>query len=542
MKKNILFSIIFAFSLLITSCEKDFDPQIYGKLFTSNFPKTESDYEAYLMTCYLPFSVNWAYNLTGNNQESFYVTEGGFMRLFDSTTDYCAPWTANSWGGTWRKFTEANFTDCKLYGRVSNSSINHFEKVRDISRFTEIIGVIEKATVLSEAKKKNFLGEARMLRGLTMYFLLHVYGPVPVILDPALVGNDEAEKNLVRPTLQQMTEWITADLEFGAANMPTTGFKGRYTADFAKFCLMRHYLNEGSYMAGYYDKAIEMYNGLKTKGYGLFTTGGVNAYADQFKNANKFNKEVIMAVSTSKTGDGSGKNGNFNPTSWYVVPNNVAKYADVANTIPTPFVNQGGGWGQTLNVAPAYYNTFENGDYRKNVILTSYIQNNAARTNITVADIGTKWSGFIINKYPIETPDAFQPTDIPLARWADVLLMYAEAVARKSNAVPTGEALQGVNDVRARAGLAPLSGDAIASYNGFMDALLAERGHELVYEGCRKIDLIRFNKYNHNTTLIKGIAPTDQYIPIPNYAVQQAASYDKKLEQSYTRPGWELDK
>jgi len=541
MKNKILYSIVLAVALLFSSCEKNFEPQIYGKLFTTNFPKSESDYEAYMMTCYIPFSVNWGYSLTGSWQHNFFVSEGGIMRLFDATSDYCAPWAVNTWGGSWLKLTQANYADCVFYGRGSTGDPSHFEKVRDITRFTEIIGGLEEATVLSDVKKKNFLGEARLLRGMMMYYLLHLYGPVPVILDPAMVGNNDAEQNMERPTLTQMTEWITEDLEFAAANMTNSAPKGRYTADYARFALMKHYLNEGSYMTGYYDKAIEMYNALKSSGYSLYTAGGTTAYADQFKNANKFNKETIMAVSTSKTGDGSGKNGNFNPTSWYVVPNNVAKYADAANTIPTPFVNQGGGWGQCFNVAAAYYNTYEAGDNRKNVVLTSYIQNDGARTNITVADIGVKWSGFIINKYPIETTDAFQPSDIPLARWADVLLMYAEAVARKSNAVPGGEAMQAVNDVRARAGLAALSGDAIASYTGFMDALLAERGHELLYEGSRKIDLIRFNKYRHNCTAIKGIAPSSQYIPIPDYAVKQAATYGKTLTQFFERPNYGQD-
>jgi hypothetical protein len=249
-------------------------------------------------------------------------------------------------------------------------------------------------------------------------------------------------------------------------------------------------------------------------------------------------KEILLKV---VSGDGSAASGNFNPLSWYVVPSNAAKYADAANTIPTPFVYQGGGWSQSYNVALAYYNTYEPGDLRKNVILTSYVQNDNARTNITIADIGVKWSGFIINKYPIEIANQFQPTDIPLARWADVLLLYAEAVARKTNAVPTGEAMQGVNDVRARAGLAPLSGAAIASYNGFMDALWAERGHEFLYEGGRKIDLIHFNKYRHNVRAIKGNAPTSQYIPIPDYAVKQATSYGKTLTQFFERPDYGQD-
>ncbi|HZL10333.1 MAG TPA: RagB/SusD family nutrient uptake outer membrane protein [Prolixibacteraceae bacterium] len=542
MKNNIIFSILIAITLLLGSCEDNFEPQMYGKLFTSNFPKTESDYEAYLMTCYVPFSVNWSYNLTGGSwQHGFYVAGDGHICQFDATSDYCAPWEVNNGGSSRRKYSEVNFADFVYFKRSDGGNPPYFEKLRDITRFTEIIGVLEDATVLSDTKKKNFIGEARFLRGMAMYYLMHIYGPVPVILDPSMVGNLEDEQNLERPTLTQMTEWITADMEYAVANMAATAPKGRYTATYARFCLMRHYLNEGSYMNGYYDKTIQMYNELNGSGYGLYTNGGDAAYADQFKQANKFNNEVIMAVSTSETGDGSGTNGNFNPLSWYVVPNNVAKYADAANTIPTPFVHQGGGWSQSYNVAPAYYDTYETGDLRKNVILTSYVQNDAARTNITAADIGVKWSGFIINKYPIEIPNQFQPSDIPLARWADVLLMYAEAVARKANTVPTGEAMQGVNDVRARAGLAPLSGDATASYDGFMDALLAERGHELLYEGCRKIDLIRFNKYRHNCMAIKGNAPTSQYIPIPDYAVQQAETYGKTLTQFFERPGYGQD-
>jgi len=542
MKNNIIFSILIAITLILSSCEKNFEPQMYGQLFTSNFPKTESDYEALLTTCYIPFSVNWSYNLAGGSwQHGFYVAGDGNYRFFDATSDYCAPWNVNTGGGAAQYCTQANFANYVLYVRSDNSNPPNFEKLRDITRFTQIIGALDNSTVLSDTKKKNFIGEARFLRGMVMYYLLHIYGPVPVILDPSMVGNMEDEQNLERPTLTQMTQWITADLEYGVANMVATAPQGRYTANYARFALMRHYLNEGSYMTGYYDKAIDMYNQLKTAGFGLYTAGGITAYADQFKQANKYNKEVIMAVSTSKSGDGSGANGNFNPLSWYVVPSNAAKYADAANTIPTPFVYQGGGWSQSYNVAQAYYNTYEPGDLRKNVILTSYIQNDNARTNITAADIGVKWSGFIINKYPIEIANQFQPTDIPLARWADVLLMYAELVARKTNTVPTGEAMQGVNDVRARAGLAPLSGAATASYNGFMDALLAERGHELLYEGGRKIDLIRFNKYRHNCIAIKGNAPTSQYIPIPDYAVKQATTYGKTLTQFFERPGYAQD-
>ena len=546
MKKTIkIVSLLAAMTLLLGSCEKNFDPKMYGKLFTTNFPQSEGDYESLLMNCYIPYQVRWSYNMSGASwQHPFYVAGDGHWLNFDSPSDYTAPAVVK--GGSndmTRGFSEANF-DCAIYFTPgNNTSPTHYEKIRDITRMTGIIGTIEESKTLSDEKKKEFAGEAHFIRGLTMYLLMHMYGPVPVILDPALVGNPEAEKNLVRPTLQEMTEWITADMENGYQNMPENAVRGRYNKDYARFCLMRHYLNEGSYMTGYYDKAIQMYEELKATGkYSLYTTDGDGsyAYAEQFKQANKFNSEVIMAVSTSASADGGGKNGNFNPFSFYATPTDVSAYADAAKTIPTPFFYQPSSWSMSYNVSPAYYDTYEPGDVRRDVIMTSYVRKDDFKV-VTRADVGVDWSGFIIWKYPIEGQYSFQPTDIPLARWADVLLMYAEATARKNNAVPTGEAMQAVNDVRARAHLGPLSGAAVATYEGFMDALLAERGHELLYEGCRKIDLIRFNKYRHNVKAIKGREPSHQYVPLPDYTIRQAESYGKQLEQFYERPDYSLD-
>lgn len=71
---------------------------------------------------------------------------------------------------------------------------------------------------------------------------------------------------------------------------------------------------------------------------------------------------------------------------------------------------------------------------RKEGILTSYYS--AWYGWVTKEDIGVKWDGYILNKYPIETETAFQGTDYPLARWADVLLMYAEADVRLNKRFP----------------------------------------------------------------------------------------------------------
>ena len=530
--KSTFVACVLAFSL--GSCENDFDAKIYGKLSTTNFPATAADYESYLMDCYIPFTVTWSYNLSGSNMHNFYVSEGGLNRLFDMTTDESSPWRIGSWGGAFTYYGEAQFEDMKLAGRGSMVPSNHYEKIRDVTRFTKIIGDIEAAdpAVLPTELQQEYLGEARLLRGLMMYYLLHMYGPVPVILDPSLVGDDAAEAALERPTLDEMTQYIADDLEFAVGHVAETqSEKGRYTADYARFCLMRHYLNEGYHVNGYYQKAYDLFGQFKGS-YSLFQNGD-NPYAAQFMIANKFNCETIMAVSCNENATGNGSEGNFNPFSWYALSWEVSKYDDKGNL--TPFVKQGGGWGQTFNISKHFYDTFEEGDKRAETIITRFFH--IFGYWVTEEHLGSVWDGFIINKYPIETETPFQGTDIPLARWADVLLLYAEADVRAHNTV-SAQAIDCVNQVRQRAGLHNLDPEKTASKEAFLDALLMERGHELYYEGCRKIDLIRFNKYY---TLLKeaGKDPSSQYFPLPDSAVKQAEECGKTLTQYFTRDNYD---
>lgn len=536
MNKNKLFKVFVMIAFIMCSCEDNFDPKMYGTLNVSNYPVTEAEYESFMMTCYMPFTTTWTYWIgagTSGNQHGWYIPAGGVLKFFDYPTDEVAVWN-NGWGGGYYFLSKADFSQCVYYasGTLSDENPNHFPKVSEISYFTNVIGTLEKASteVVSEERKREFIAEARLCRGLMMYYLLHVYGPVPLIVDPNDLINPSKLENLVRPTLQQMTEWIMADFEYAYQYIADTQpEQGRYNKDYARVCIMRHCLNEGYYMSGYYQKAIDMYNELKGR-YSLFKKGD-NPYIEQFKNANNFNSEVIMAVSCSPAADGNPKHGNANPFLMWALPSDVAKGA------PFPM---GGGWFQAFSMDKKYYDAFESNDGRLKTIVTSYKDKNGVIINKD--NLGVRWNGYIMNKFPQETMTTFQGTDIPLARWADVLLMYAEAEVRKTGTVPSVAAINAVNQVRNRAGLANLPAVATNTKDAFLDAILIERGHELFYEGNRKIDLIRFNKYAQEMYKAKGVMPTHQYMPIPNYAVKQAVSYGKELKQTWERPGWAEDK
>jgi hypothetical protein len=95
-------------------------------------------------------------------------------------------------------------------------------------------------------------------------------------------------------------------------------------------------------------------------------------------------------------------------------------------------------------------------------------------------------TGIRVIKYPIDYNNGDNvDNDYVLIRYADVLLMKAEALLRNGNA---GDALTIVNDVRTKRGAS-----ALGSLNA--DELLKERGREFYWEGNRRTDMIRFGKF-----------------------------------------------
>ena len=114
--------------------------------------------------------------------------------------------------------------------------------------------------------------------------------------------------------------------------------------------------------------------------------------------------------------------------------------------------------------------------------------------NLTSFDLGTDQlalaSGIRCNKfYPDSSATTRnQSNDVPVFRYADILLTKAEAILRGASPTMGHTALSLVNQVRARARATPFSSVDLSS-------LLDERGRELAYEAWRRNDLIRFGKY-----------------------------------------------
>ena len=92
-----------------------------------------------------------------------------------------------------------------------------------------------------------------------------------------------------------------------------------------------------------------------------------------------------------------------------------------------------------------------------------------------------------------ETTTYYDGHSVNILRYADVLLSRAEALNEISG--PTPEAINLINQVKGRSHAKLL---VLADYNQttLRDAILQERGWEFFYEGKRRADLIRMNKYD----------------------------------------------
>ncbi len=505
--KKILLLAGLSFAIL-SGCKKGLDAELPGSLTPSTFPKTEADFAALSTSVYELFTSKWSYNDGGITGDQFFGVEFSNIFLNDYPSEQIAYFP--EWGGFFDSFSKADFN----FMKTVNSRRNHLEKIRFITKITRIIADINASTAVIAANKIKYEAEARAARGILMYNLLTMYGPVPYIDDPALIRT-EAENNMKRPERAKYVTRVADDLRFAADNLPLDPADyGRFNKGAALTFLMRLNLHEKNW-----EDAEKAGRELLALGYDL-----VDDYASLFKVATEKNKETIWAISCDPAANGNDNLGNFNAWSFYTYP------ADYPGNISSPGGKRQGGWaGAGIGAFMAtwsFYDSFDPIDKRRELLVPSYaaVSSSGNPTGL-VRDCASGLRGAIINKYPDDDPTAFAGNDLPVCRYADVLLMLAEAINEQQGA--TLEAQEFVNKVRRRAGLSDLTGAEIGSGVPFKDAILRERGWELFFEGQRRVDLIRMGKFTQALTAAgKTPQPGIGLFPVPQYML------DRGMEQT----------
>lgn len=489
--KKLLTILMIGTMFLFNGCDDlSLDQKNFAELNPSTFPSNAGEAELLALEVYKPFSSRWPF---GDGFPIFGLEEG-HIQLFDAPTDLLVEFT--SWGDgavAWRGKSRGNFAPMVVQDRRRS----HFEYVRFVTRTTKIIDDLQNTNVFAnEEDRMQLIGEVRMARGLMMYYLLHLYGPVPVILDPALI-NTEAEGDVTRPPRSELVSAIAADMRFAADNLPVVAPNyGRFNKGMALTSLMRLYLNERDFqnaeMVGREIVAMNEYS-------------LVDDYMSLFTEATERNSETIFAVSANSTSTGRGDEGNFNAYAFY--------------TRPTDFTPGTPGWAappsQVFMATWDFFDSFDPNDERRNQLVGSYTATDGTKRD------RTNLNGAVVLKYRNE--GGFTGNDIPLARYADVLLMLAESINENSGG-PTQEAIDLVNQIRNRAGLGNLPAADTQSKEAFNDAILRERGKEFFFEGLRKFDLGRMGEWQSKLAARPDKNPGPFLQPIPQYAVDDGVT------------------
>lgn len=327
--------------------------------------------------------------------------------------------------------------------------------------------------VTDEALKKQYEGELRFLRALHYFQVVRLWGAAPLVLMP--VTTDES-KSIGRSSAAEVYAAIEADLTAAAALLPPTYTNntdiGRATAGAAKTLLAKVYLTEKKY-----PEVVNTLRELVPSRDNLYGYRLLDEVANVFDVNHKMNEEIIFAIRYDKT-----------------------------------ILDQGHGqfFGNPV-LDPQLLNAYESGDTRRDLL-------NKVQLNATA---------FQVKKYY----DTFDPTtqrmgnDFIILRYADVLLMYAEALNEMAyNADTDSEQFRYLNSVRARAHASLFTSAQLTDQAIFRAAVLQERRLELPLELHRWFDLVRTETaagalQNSGLTSI-SIQPYQLLYPVPQGQIE----------------------
>ncbi|ASZ13410.1 RagB/SusD family nutrient uptake outer membrane protein [Chitinophaga pendula] len=527
MKKwNFKYTLLAACPLLLaTACTK-IDVPVENELTPDNFPKTEKQMILATGPAYVQFRNSYATS---------------FWQLQTLSTDEAIlPSRAGGWydGGRYQQMHYHNWTADNAI--VADSWNWGFSTISTCNR---ILWQLEKAD--ETPFKKTVIAELRTLRAISLYFMMDAYGNIPV---PVTFGSADLPVQKKRTDVFAFIEKEIQEVipQLSTANDATTyGRPNKFTA-FA--LLAKMYLNATQYdQAPKYTQAVAMCDSIiVSRKYDLEDDFVKMFYPDNGPRV----KEFIFAVPYDQA---NAKGCQF---SWMSLHPALQPKYNLAYRLSNP-----------VSTLPAYYAQFNlAGDVRNDMWLIGkqsffdgrpiiikttkkgldnnyngpdptapvdfqleFTPNvtlvNADRFEVGGDELGKAKGIRNIKYYPdVTATSRDQSNDVAVFRYADVLLMKAEAELRGA-AVTNGETPESlVNQIRTKR-------KATTVGTITLDELLMERARELNWEGWRRNDLIRYGKYegswgyktDNNT--FKRIFPIPSAESILNPSLQQNPGY-----------------
>ncbi len=494
MKLNKILITFFVAAIIVTGCSKSFlEKAPLDSINTSNYYKTADDAVAAINAAYQPLQRPklynlrmWATDIMAGNSE---VGAGGGTDGIE-TKD------------------QANFVTTTDNAGVLDLYRGPAPGILACNIVLDKVPVIQ----MNEDLKKRILGEAHFLRGLYYFILVRFFGDVPLITKQQNVGDDLKP---ARTPKDQVYQHIITDLTDAMNMLPAretySGSNvGRASKGSATGLLAKVYLTLGDFQ-----KTIDLCKQVTALGYKLNKN-----YADNFSATNKNTVESLFEVQYSGATTYNFFGSDFNQASW------VSTFTGPRNS---DFVGGAYGWNQPTQ---EFVNAYETGDRRKDVTVLYEGCPAFDGKDYKASYSGT---GYNLRKFLVPksiSPDYnTNPADFVVLRYADVLLMQAEALNELGQ---MDAAIAPLNEVRERAGLADKQTNV--SKDEMRGVILHERRMELAFEGQRWFDLIRVQNGQYGLGFLHSIGKvnaTQKFLLLPIPQVERDANSNLTQNTGY---------
>ncbi|WP_026714421.1 RagB/SusD family nutrient uptake outer membrane protein [Flavobacterium daejeonense] len=395
----------------------------------------------------------------------------------------------------WRLEAQANNGDLKVVWEVAYKAIRDANIVID--------GITKSAALNStdiaiQKDMKHFLGEAYTLRAYWYSMLIYHFGDVPFSNQAPKAGLEfnlpKEDRNVILSSVIQDLINIEADMKW-ADELP---FKiEQVNREYTLGMIARLALQRGGYF-------------LKPD----MTMDRMADYLDYYAIARDYSKKLMDLKDRELPTDFRQV---FMNESTFVIPKDDS---DVLFEVPFAIgegdvawnigirVDAGthlyGSGSNYMNVPPTYYYSFDKKDIRRDVTCGLYYRDKDFKQQVVA--IGSisqgKWSREYLNPPPGPSTNKGTGINWPMLRYADVLLMYAEAENELNGPTPAARAAfarvrqRAFNQVDWPEKVDQYIASVSAGKAAFFDAIVDERAWEFGGEMIRKYELIRWNLYD----------------------------------------------
>ncbi len=458
--KNILVRLSFLLLIAAFSCDDYLEPDPISFVSGDSYYSNDEELENGILSIYD--------GLQGVNSTSFNdlrATQIEFL-LTEMRTDN----TQSKNGGN----EDSDFQQFEVYAVNPENFVvrNYYESMYNIIFRTHL--VLDNLGAASEGKRGAFEGEAKFVRAYAYFQMIRLFGDVPMPLK--VIRPDEEEIAFTRIEKSIIYEQIVEDLEIAIENLDNT-YRTRASKAAAQALLAKVHLTlagaENTDVGNNYTAARQLCEEIINSGEFSLESDYRDVFYNEV-NSGAGNSEVIFAINYVEDNPETSQNYSREWTDKgfrffnFTTENIRNKYFERGETVRALFTESGNDPG-----------TF---------FVTKYLPNGSI-----LEQSGNDWI---------------------VLRYADVLLMYAEAILGVNQATGDASALEAYNSVRARAGFT----SPVISIS--KSDLLEERRMELAYENHRFFDLFRFDAEidvlsAHAAEIGASFVNADLLLPIP---------------------------